>query len=37
MPLLDEASKALEQIKQEDITLIKSFTSPPCKIIVYFL
>ena len=29
MPLLDEASKALEKIKQEDITLIKSFTSPP--------
>ena len=30
LPLLDEASRALEQIKQEDITLIKSFTSPPC-------
>jgi dynein heavy chain len=29
LPLLDEASKALEKIKQDDITLIKSFTSPP--------
>jgi hypothetical protein len=29
MPLLDEASRALEKIKQEDITLIKSFTNPP--------
>lgn len=31
MPLLEEASKALEKIKQDDITLIKSFTSPPRK------
>ena len=29
LPLLDEAAKALEKIKQDDITLIKSFTSPP--------
>ena len=29
LPLLDEAAKSLEKIKQEDITLIKSFTSPP--------
>ena len=29
LPLLDEASKALEKIKQDDITQIKSFNSPP--------
>ena len=32
LPLLEEACKALEKIKQEDITLIKSFTSPPGKL-----
>jgi dynein heavy chain len=29
LPLLDDANKALEKIRQEDITLIRSFTSPP--------
>ena len=29
IPLLEEASKALEKIKQDDITQIKSFNSPP--------
>jgi hypothetical protein len=29
LPLLDEANKALEKIRQEDITLIRSFTQPP--------
>ena len=29
LPLLDEAAKALEKIKQEDITQIKSYTTPP--------
>lgn len=28
LPLLDEAAKALEKIKQEDITQIKSYTTP---------
>lgn len=29
LPLLDEAAKALEKIKQDDITQIKSYTTPP--------
>ena len=29
LPILENASKALDKIKQEDITTIKSFVTPP--------
>lgn len=29
LPMLDNAAKALEKIKQEDITQIKSYAAPP--------